>query len=58
MVANLVSSVETFLKHGTFSSNPGGFSVIINGITIHTEKVEIMLSFRKEVCIKRMNGLT
>ena len=40
MLDGLITATETFLRHETFTSQPGGFSLIVNGIDIHTKKVD------------------
>ena len=40
MIDGLITATEPFLKHETFTSQPGGFSLIVNGIDIHTKKVD------------------
>ena len=37
-----MTATEPFLKHESYSSNPGGFSLIVNGIHIHNRKVVIV----------------
>ena len=39
MVDGLITSTEPFLRHETFTSQPGGFSLVVNGIEIHTKEV-------------------
>ena len=39
MIDGLITATEPFLKHETFTSQPGGFSLIVNGIEIHTKEV-------------------
>ena len=32
-------ATENFLKHDSYSSKKGGFRVVVNGLSIHKEKV-------------------
>ena len=41
MIATLMSETEVFIKHESFSSNPGGYSIMVNGIIIHTKEVKL-----------------
>ena len=38
MIDGLMTATEPFLKHESYSSNPGGYSIIVNGIHIHNRK--------------------